>query len=126
MLEMVRMRAEPPHAVREEPEWAMDEPHAAVWEAIRPLFPLRAMATQTDYGYMVVSWPLRRDRRASTHFAAPVVIRIEPGLLLALWTCDPDERDSIAREQVETVREQLESYDPHARVPTCGVIVIGE
>jgi hypothetical protein len=126
MLELVRTRAEPRRVVREEPDRAIDEPHAAVWDAIRHFFPAHAMVTQTDYGYMLVSWSLRGDRRASTHFAAPIVIRIEPGLLLALWTCDPEDRESIAREQAECVREQLAGYDPRARVPTCGVVIIGE
>jgi hypothetical protein len=107
----------------------LDEPHRAIWRAIRHLFPAQAMVDQTDYGCMVVSWPLRSGRRggrAAVHFAAPIVIRLEPGLMLALWTCDPAERDQIAREQEPVVREHLAAYDPHARVPTCGVIVLGE
>lgn len=104
----------------------LDDPHLAVWQAVRYLFPLHAVATQTDHGCMLVSWTLRDGRRACAHWAAPVIIRIESGLLLALWTCDPEDRIAIAALQAETVREALYRYDPHSRVPTCGVIVLGE
>ena len=106
--------------------WDAGDPHAAVWQAIRPLFPLHACATPTGYGAMVVSWTLRDGRLACTQWAAPVIIRIEPGLLLALWTSEPDDRMAIAALQVETVREALYGYDPHSRVPSCGVIVLGD
>ena len=106
--------------------WDMDDPHAAVWGAIRLLFPLHACATPTGYGGFVVSWTLRDGRLACTQWAAPVMIRIEPGLLLALWTSEPDDRRAIAALQAETVRDALAGYDPHSRVPSCGVIVLGD
>jgi hypothetical protein len=81
---------------------------------------------QADHGCMVVSWKLREPMRKGTHFAAPVMIRIEPGLLLALWTCDGESRRDIAQLQVETVRNALATYEPRSRVPSCGVILLGE
>jgi hypothetical protein len=132
-IEMVRAKSRvvrpPPMPARDAGASELDEPHRAIWQAIRHLFPAHAMVDQTDYGCMLVSWLLvsvRRDGRRCRHFAAPVVIRLQPGLMLALWTCDPAERDEIAHEQVPVVREHLAGYDPHARVPTCGVIVLGE
>ncbi len=106
--------------------WDLDDPHAAVWQAIRHLFPLHASATPTGYGGMVVSWTLRDGRLACTQWAAPVIIRIEPGLLLALWASGPEDRIAIAALQTDTVRDALYDYDPPSRVPRCGVIVLGE
>lgn len=124
MLELVRTRTDR-RAARTE-EWELDEPHAALWQGIRHLFPPHATPTQADCGYMMVSWTLRDGRRACTHWAAPIIIRIESGLLLALWTCDPEDRIAIACVQADTVREALYGYDPHSRMPTCGVIVLGD
>jgi hypothetical protein len=125
MLELVRSHNEA-RLARSQAQWEeLDEVHAAIWQAIRHLFPARAMVDQTDYGLLVVSWPLREPRRTSSHFAAPVMIRIEPGLLLALWTCDGDGRRDIANLQARIVEDGLEAYDPHSRVPRCGVIVLG-
>jgi hypothetical protein len=107
-------------------EAALDQPYLAVWNAISHLFPAHAMVDRVDYGWLLVSWRLPCGRGAATHFAAPLMIRIEPGLLLALWTCEPHERNEIAREQEDTVRACLDEYDPHSRVPTCGVVVLGE
>jgi hypothetical protein len=124
MLELVRSNA-PRYSPRYEPAWDdLDEAHAAVWDAIRPLFPPQAMADQTDYGVLVVSWQIRGRR--SSHFAAPVIVRIDPGLLVALWTCDEESRREIAMLQVDAVREALDGYDPHSRIPTCGVVQLGE
>jgi hypothetical protein len=125
MLELVRPRTEH-HAARYDEAWEFDDPHRAVWFAIRHLFPSHAQATQTDHDCLMVTWTLRDGRRNCTHFAAPVVIRIEANLLLALWTCSEEERDAIANAQAETVREALYAYDPHSRVPTCGVIMLGD
>jgi len=104
--------------------WGLDEPLQAIWGAIRHLFPAHAMVNQVDHGCLLVSWSLRARRRG-THFAAPIIIRVDSGLLLALWTCDAEEREQIADIQVETVSDALAGYDPHSRVPTCGVIVLG-
>lgn len=126
MLELVRARVEH-HVARDDDDlWSLDDPHRAVWCAIRHLFPAHAFVTQTDAGYMMVTWTLRDGRRNCTHFASPIVIRIEAGLLLALWTCDEDDRLMIASAQAETVRDALYDYDPHSRIPTCGVVTLGE
>jgi len=128
MLELVRSHS--PRAARraathqERARDDLDDAHAAIWKAIRPLFPAQAMADQTDYGVLVVSWPLRGAR--SFHFAAPVIVRIDPGLLVALWTCDEETRRQIAMLQVDAVRDALERHDPHSRIPTCGVVQLGE
>jgi hypothetical protein len=123
--EMVRLRAQPRLAPQLADDGALDEPHRAIWRAVRHLFPAHAMVDQVDYALLLVSWKLPGRRGASAQFAAPVMIRIEAGLLLALWTCEPQERDAIAREQEDVVRACLDGYDPHSRVPTCGVIVVG-
>lgn len=126
MPELARTRVE--HAIlrNDDDLWDLDEPHRAVWSAVRHLFPTHAFVTQTDAGYMMVTWTMRDGRRNCTHFAAPLVIRMEPGLLLALWTCEEEDRIEIACAQAETVRQALYDYDPHSRVPTCGVIVLGD
>ena len=117
----------PAHHVRFEPAWEeLDEAHGAIWEAVRHLFPAHAMADQADYGCLLVSWALKGGRKNPSHFAAPVIIRIEPGLLLALWTCDEESRRDIAALQAEIVSDALATYDPHSRVPSCGVICLGE
>ena len=129
MLELVREHTAAralAKAEREDEASRLDEPHRAVWDAIGHLFPAHAMANQVDHGCLLVSWSLRDGRRACTHFAAPIIIRIGPGLMLALWTCGREERREIAALQAETVREALTGYDPHSRVPTCGVIQLGD
>lgn len=126
MLQFVRPGT-PPRIARFVPVWEdLDEVHDAVWQALRPLFPRNAMVDQTDYGSLLVSWELQGSRRKGTHFAAPVMIRIGPGLLVALWTCDGEDRHDIAQHQVETVRDALAAYDPHSRIPSCGVIQLGD
>jgi hypothetical protein len=111
---------------RDAAAWDLDDPHVAVWQSIRHLFPRHACATQTDYGCMLVSWTLRDGKVASTQWAAPIIIRMQQGLLLALWTCEAEDRIAIAALQAEAVREALYDYNPHSRVPTCGVIVLGD
>ena len=108
---------------REPDTSALDEAHLAVWDAVRHLFPAHAIVCQTDHGRLMVTWAI--EGLTSTHFAAPVLMRIEPGLLLALWTCEPDERELITMEFEPVVRAQLANHDPQSRVPTCGVIVLG-
>jgi hypothetical protein len=110
---------------QEPAESTLDEAHLAVWEAIRHLFPSRAIVNQTDDGWLMVTWAI--EGLLASHFAAPVMIRIQPGLLLALWTCDDaDDRDAIARSLELVVAAHLAGYDPASRIPTCGVIVLGE
>jgi hypothetical protein len=74
-IETARARARPrPVPARDAGASELDEPHRAIWRAIRHLFPAQAMVDQTDYGCMVVSWPLRSGRRggrAAVHFARP-------------------------------------------------------
>lgn len=108
---------------REPETTTLDDAHAAVWEAVRHLFPTHAIASQTDYGRLMVSWEI--EGLTCTHFAAPVLMRVEPGLLLALWTCKPDEREIITMEFEPIVRAHLAGYDPVSRVPTCRVVVLG-
>lgn len=130
MLELFRSQATPyfaSRAPRYEPAWDdLDDAHGAVWEAIKHLFPENAMVDQTDYGCLVVSWALGGRGHRASHFAQPVIIRIAPGLLVALWACDEEGRRDIANLQADPVGEALETYDPHSRVPSCGVIELGE
>jgi hypothetical protein len=123
--EMVRLLGRPDGPAQLPDDAELDEPHRAVWGALRHLFPAHAMVDQVDYGLLLVSWQLSGYRCESAQLAAPIMIRIEAGLLLALWTCEPQERDAIAREQEDVVRAHLDGYDPRSRVPTCGVIVLG-
>lgn len=104
----------------------LDVAHAAIWDAISELFPAHAMVDQTDYGCLVISWSIRKGGRGGTHFAAPVIIRITPGLLVALWTSDDEGRRSIAQAQAQVVDEALRLYEPTSRVPSCGVITLGD
>ncbi len=124
--QLVRLRGPARFMSQPSADVELDEPHLAIWNAIAHLFPAHAMVDQVDYGWLLVSWELPPGRGASAHFAAPVMLRIEPGLLLALWTCEPHERDEIAREQEGAVRVRLDEYDPNSRLPSCGVIVLGE
>lgn len=129
MLELVRehtaSRTRAPVHVNDDDGWGLDKPHQALWDAVRHLFPPEAMVDQVDHGCLLISWPLR-SLRGSTHFAAPIVIRVASGLLLALWTCGRMERREIASLQVETVKQALSAYDPYSRMPTCGVIELGD
>jgi hypothetical protein len=134
MLQLVRTIAEPrlgppqPKPIpAARPQWDdLDEAHAALWDALHHLFPSHANVTQTDYGCLMVSWLVRDAKRGCTHYAAPVIIRIEAGLLLALWTCGEEDRRMIAQLQEAEVAAALAGYDPHSRIPTCGVIVLGD
>lgn len=130
LLDTVRSRAaRRPAPLPEADTSALDEPLRAVWRAVSHLFPAHAMVDQADCGCLVVSWLLHGEGHRTqhgSHFAAPVILRLQPGLLLALWTCDPALREEIAREQEPIVREQLAGYEPRSRVPTCGVIVLGD
>jgi hypothetical protein len=116
----------PPHAIDPRRPAGLDAAHAAVWDAISHLFPPHAMVNQTDEGYLVISWTLPGALGRCARFAAPLMIRIEPALLLALWTTDVIERKAIARLQARVVRRELTEYDPLARIPTARVIVLGE
>lgn len=126
MLELVRSHLSPRIARPDPAREDLDEAHDAVWQAVRHLFPEHAMVDQVDYGCLLVSWALRGPRRGASHFAAPVMIRIEPNLLLALWTCDAQSRRDIASLQAPLVEEALAAYDPFSRVPRCGVVVLGD
>jgi len=129
MLELVREHTQARTIARHvhvDEAWDLDEPHRAVWEAIRRLFPAHAMVDQVDHGCLLVSWTLREGRRGGAQFAAPVMIRIGAGLLLALWTCEGVLRREIAAQQAEVVGEALACYDPHSRIPSCGVILLGD
>ena len=103
----------------------LDEAHLAVWEAIRHLFPAHAMVDQTGHGYLLVAWTIAGRRPGSHHYAAPVILHIDAGLLLALWTTGPIERKAIARLQERTVRAALEDYEATSRVHSIGVVELG-
>jgi hypothetical protein len=134
MLELVRSntktRVPPPMAAGatgHDATWDdVDDAHGAVWQAVRHLFPANAMVDQVGYGCLLVAWQLRHPSRRSWSFAAPVMIRIAPGLLVALWTSDGPGRRDLAELQAEVVSDALATYDPHSRVPTCDVIRLGD
>lgn len=104
----------------------LDEAHASVWDAVRQLFPAHAMVDQTDAGFLVVSWTLKGSGRGGTVFATPIMLRIDTGLLLALWTTSGIERRAIAGLQLSKVREALAGYDARERQSPLGVIVLGD
>jgi len=104
----------------------LDDAHAALWHAVRHLFPAHAMVDQTGDGQLLISWTIAGATAGSLLLATPVMIRIEPGLLFALWTGDFIERRALARLQERTVRAALAGHDPLARIPTTPLIVLGE
>jgi hypothetical protein len=106
-------------------EPSLDPVHQSQWEAIRSLFPNHAMADQPEAGLLLVTWTIRGRRRA-LHYAAPVMLKIDSGLLLALWASDEEERAQIAGAQRDTVEAALANYDPASRVVTMPMIVLGE
>lgn len=121
-----RLRAEfPPPLDADDASPGLDDAHLAVWDAVRHLFPAHAMVDQTGHGYLLVSWTMPGRRPGATYYAAPVILRIDAGLLLALWTTGPVERKAIARLQERTVRQALADHEPSSRVPTLGVVELG-
>jgi hypothetical protein len=103
----------------------LDNVRAVLWQAYRHLFPPHALAAQTGNGNMVISWSVMDDPLAPHPYAAPVMLRIAPELLQALWRVEPRARMRIAQNHEPTLREGLRGYDPFSRFPNARVISIG-
>jgi len=108
-----------------DPGAMLDCVRVAFWQAYRHLFPAHSLAAQTPQGAVVISWPVHDEPGAIYPYATPVLLRIDPALLDALWRCDAAHRLRIARHHEPTVREGLRGYDPFAQFPNARVITIG-
>ena len=103
----------------------LDNVRAVLWQAYRHLFPPHALAAQTGSGNIVISWAVMDDPQAPHPYAAPVMLRIEPELVQALWSVEPRARMRMAQAHEPTLREGLRGYDPFARIPNARVVTIG-
>lgn len=104
---------------------ALDSVRAAVWQAYRHLFPPHSRAAQTDQGSIVISWSTRGDPDASHPYAAPVLLRLDEGLLQQLRNSDAVERKALAARHEPALRVGLRGYDPFVREPKARVVVLG-
>jgi hypothetical protein len=103
----------------------MDAARAALWEAVRHLFPPHAQAIQLPTGSLAISWAVARHAGASTEMATPITVRLEPDLEQSLLTADAEQRRRIAVTQEPEFRAGLMGYDPFTDVPRARVIVLG-
>jgi hypothetical protein len=103
----------------------MEPPHAAIWEAVRHLFPQHAQAIQLTNGTLAISWAVKHETGARHEMATPISVRLEPALEASLREADPEQRKYIATQQEATFRAGLMGYDPYAAVPSARVIVLG-
>lgn len=113
-------RRPPPHRIVD-----LDAARMLLWKAIQHLFPAHAEVTQTDNGAIAITWAMRSEGSGRRGFSAPILIRPEPGLILALWTSAPADRQRIAEMQEMDVRLGLFGYEPDETLPRARVIVLG-
>jgi hypothetical protein len=104
---------------------AMDPARAAVWQAVRHLFPLHAKAIQLPNGTLAISWSIASQPDALYDMAAPITVRLEPALVEQLRMANPEQRKRIAAQQEAAFRAGLVGYDPFTVVPRARVIVLG-
>ena len=103
----------------------LEPPHAAIWEAVRHLFPKHAQAIQLPNGTLAISWAVKHQSGAYHEMATPITVRLEPGLAATMLAADDARRKAIATEQEAVFRAGLMGYDPYAAVPSARVIVLG-
>jgi hypothetical protein len=104
----------------------LDEVHWMVWEALRPLFPSSAIASQPKAGWISITWPTAGQPEATFSFAAPILVRLEADLLDSMRKLPSREsRRQLALQQLEAVKAGLRGYEPYACVPNARVIVLG-
>ena len=103
----------------------MDSAHAAIWDAMRHLLPPHAQAVQLPNGTLAVSWATAGEPAATQEMAAPLSIRLEPGLLAGLRQADAGQRERLAQRQEPAFRAGLVGYDPYTVIPKARVIVLG-
>jgi hypothetical protein len=103
----------------------VDEIRSVFWETFRHLFPPHAKVVQTESGAITISWTMAGDPYAQSTHAAPITIRFEEDLLLAMRTSGAEQRKKIAARQEPVLRAGMIVYDPYAAVPKARVIVLG-
>lgn len=103
----------------------LDPPHAAIWGAVRHLFPKHAQAIQLPNGTLAISWAVRHQSGAHHEMATPITVRLEPGLMASLREADDEQRKAIAAQQEAVFRAGLMGYDPFVAMPSARVIVLG-
>ncbi|MDB5875191.1 MAG: hypothetical protein JWQ07_4633 [Ramlibacter sp.] len=103
----------------------MEAAHAAIWDAVRHLFPRHAQAIQLPNGSLAISWSVAHQAGAHYDMATPITVRLEPDLIDSLTLADPEQRKRIATHQEAAFRAGLMGYDPYAAVPSARVIILG-
>ena len=103
----------------------LDSIRAVFWEAYRHLFPPHSVSAQTRHGSLVISWSITDEPDARYPYAAPVVLRFEEDLLVAMAKADLRQRLRIAQNHEPTLREGMRGYDPFSRFPNARVVTIG-
>lgn len=103
----------------------LDNVRSVFWHAYRHLFPAHSLVAQTRKGSLVISWSVVDDPHAHHPYAAPVVLRFDPDLLVAMARADARNRIRIALKHEPTLREGLRGYDPFTRFPNARIIHIG-
>jgi hypothetical protein len=104
---------------------SLDNVRSVFWQAFRHLFPPHSLAAQTPNGSVVISWSIMDEPDARYPYAAPVMLRFDPGLVEAMWKADARQRVRMAKKHEATLREGLRGYDPFARFPNARVVNIG-
>ncbi|MEP6791132.1 MAG: STAS/SEC14 domain-containing protein [Ramlibacter sp.] len=102
----------------------MEPAHAALWDAMRHLFPLHAQAIQLPNATLAISWATS-EPGAVYDMAVPITVRLEPQLMESLLAADDEQRKRIAADQETAFRAGLMGYDPYSAVPRARVIVLG-
>ncbi|MES2634261.1 MAG: hypothetical protein V4669_14920 [Pseudomonadota bacterium] len=106
---------------------SLDPARAAIWAAVRHLFPPHAQAIQLPTGTLAISWPISKQqhRDARYEMATPITVRLEPDLLESLNVATAEQRKRIASNQEAAFRAGMIGYDPYTAVPKARVIVLG-
>lgn len=99
--------------------------HAAIWDAVRHLFPPHAQAIQLPNGTLAISWSVPRHQGSLYEMATPISVRLEPELQERLRLANGVQRQRLAAQQEEAFRAGLLGYDPCTDVPKARVIVLG-
>ena len=103
----------------------MGPAQAAIWEALRHLFPLHAQAVQLPNGTLAISWAVPQHEGALYEMATPISVRLDPHLEERLRLAGAEERKRIAAQQESMFRAGLMGYDPATDVPKARVITLG-
>ena len=103
----------------------MGPAQAAIWDAMRHLFPLHAQAVQLPNGTLAISWAVPRHEGALYEMATPISVRLDPHLEERLRLAGDEERKRIAAQQETMFRAGLMGYDPATDVPKARVITLG-